>query len=101
MILNYQDRGSTVNVEAQSLVIVNLEENPSTGYMWKVETAEGLEIISDSFEKESNALGATGMRTFQFRASESGSHNLSIKKWRKWEGETSIIDCFYAIIVVK
>lgn len=101
MILNDQDRGRTVEVEAQSIVTVRLDENPTTGYRWNVETAEGLETIGDSFERAGDAIGAGGVRVFRFRTSASGSHRLSIKKWRDWEGESSIIDRFYATIVVK
>lgn len=101
MILNDQDLGRTVEVKAQSVVTVRLDENPSTGYRWSVETAEGLEMAGDSFERAGDAFGAGGVRVFQFRASEAGSHRLSLRKWRDWEGESSIIDRFYAIIVVK
>jgi len=99
--LNDQDRGRTVDVKAQSFLTVRLEENPSTGYVWKVENAEGLEMLGISFERGSGSIGAAGVRIFQFRTSEAGSHNLSIKKWREWEGESSIIDRFHAVIVVK
>lgn len=88
-------------MEAQSVVTVRLDENPTTGYRWNIETAEGLEMVGDSFERAGDAIGAGGVRVFQFRASEAGPHRLSIRKWRDWEGESSIIDRFYAIIVVK
>ena len=101
MILNDQDKGRTLEVEAQSPVTVRLNENPTTGYRWKVETAEGLETVGDSFEKVGDAIGAAGVRVFQFRASGTGSHKLSIRNWRDWEGESSIIDRFYATILVK
>jgi len=101
MILNNQDRGRTVEVEAQSLVIVRLDENPTTGYRWNVETSGGLEMVGDSFERIGDAIGAGGVRVFQFRASDTGSHELGIRKWRDWEGESSIIDRFYATILVK
>jgi inhibitor of cysteine peptidase len=101
MILNDQDRGRTVEVEAQSIVTVRLDENPTTGYRWNVETADRLELVGDSFEKTGDAIGAGGIRVFQFRASETGSHRLGIRKWRDWEGENSIIERFYSTIVVK
>ncbi|WP_440947446.1 protease inhibitor I42 family protein [Methanosarcina sp. T3] len=96
-----QDKGRTLEVEAQSLITVRLNENPTTGYRWEVETAGGLEMVGDSFEKTGDAIGAAGVRVFQFRASEAGSHKLSIRNWRDWEGEGSIIDRFYATILVK
>jgi len=99
--LNDQDLGRTVEVEAQSVVTVRLDENPSTGYRWSVETTEGLEMVGDSFEKAGDAMGTGGVRVLQFCASEKGPHRLSIRKWRDWEGESSIIERFYATIVVK
>lgn len=101
MILNNQDQGRTVEVKAQSVVTVRLDENPSTGYRWNIEADEGLELVGESFERSGEAIGAGGVRVFQFRALEAGSHRLSIRKWRDWEGENSIIERFYATIVVK
>ncbi|HEX2958540.1 MAG TPA: protease inhibitor I42 family protein [Chitinispirillaceae bacterium] len=101
MILNDQDRGRTVEVEAQSIVTIRLDENPTTGYRWNVETADRLELVGDSFEKTGDSIGAGGVRVFQFRTLGAGSHRLSIKKWRDWEGESSIIERFYVTIVVK
>jgi inhibitor of cysteine peptidase len=101
MILNHQDLGRTIEVEAQSVVTLLLNENPTTGYRWEVETTGGLEMVGDNFERAGSAIGAGGMRVFQFRVSDAGSHRLSIKKWRDWEGKSSIIERFYATIVVK
>lgn len=100
-ILSNQDNGRTVEVKAQSIVTVRLKENPTTGYRWKVETAGGLELLDDSFEKQGDAIGAAGIRTFKFRTPETGVHKLSIRNWRDWKGESSIIDRFYAVIEVK
>jgi inhibitor of cysteine peptidase len=101
LILNDTDNGHTVEVGLQSIVTVRLEEMPTTGYLWEIETAEGLKMISDSFEISGDAIGAGGVRVFQFCASDKGSHKLSIKNWRNWEGEGSKVDRFCVIIVVK
>ncbi|MCO5381180.1 MAG: protease inhibitor I42 family protein [Methanosarcina barkeri] len=58
MILNDTDNGHTVEVGLQSIVTVRLEEMPTTGYLWEIETAEGLKMISDSFEMSGDAIGA-------------------------------------------
>lgn len=100
MILNDEDKGRNVEVEAHSLVSILLKENPTTGYRWMVETTGGLETVGDSFEKMGSAIGAGGVRIFQFRSSSTGSYKVSIRKWRDWEGEGSIIDRFYVTIVV-
>lgn len=100
-ILSNQDNGRTLEAKARSIITVRLEENPTTGYRWNVDSAGGLELISDSFERKGDAIGAAGIRVFQFCTPEAGSHKLSIRNWRDWEGESSIIDRFYAIIKVK
>lgn len=100
-VLNSQDNGRTVDVKAQSIVTVCLKENPTTGYRWKIETADGLGLIDDSFEKLSDSLGASGIRILKFRTPEAGVHKLSIRNWRDWEGESSIIDRFDVLIEVK
>jgi len=101
VILSDQDKGRTLEVEAQSFITVRLNENPTTGYRWEVETAGGLEMVGDSFEKKGDAIGAAGVRVFQFRAPGTGSYKLGIRNWRDWEGESSIIDRFYATILVR
>lgn len=100
-VLSNQDNGRTVEVKAQSIVNVCLKENPTTGYRWKVDTAGGLELIDDSFERQGDAIGAAGIRIFKFRTPEAGVHKLSIRNWRDWEGESSIIDRFDAVIEVE
>lgn len=99
-ILYYQDKGCTIEVKARSVITVCLEENPTTGYRWNVETAGGLELIGDNFEKGVDAIGSAGIRVFQFRIPEAGSYELIIRNWRNWEGERSIINRFYATIEV-
>jgi len=101
MILTCNDKEHTVDVDAHSFVNVRLEENPTTGYRWEVETAEGLTLVSDSFEPGGLLPGAAGMRVFQFRVPDAGTHNLSIKNWREWKGDSSIISRYYVTIVVK
>lgn len=66
MILSNQDHGRTVEVEAQSVGTVRLDENPSTGYRWSVETNEGLEMVDDSFEKAGDAMGQEAFEYYSF-----------------------------------
>jgi len=100
MILNEQDSSRTVYTELGKVVTVCLKENPTTGYRWTVETANGLEQIGDHF-KAGGAIGAAGVREFQFRSRKVGSYELRIKNWREWEGESSIMARFAVKIIVK
>lgn len=101
MILNERDRDRTVEVPRGGVLDVRLQENPTTGYSWTVEAANGLEQVGDSFEAGSAALGAAGVHVLRFRAARPGSLELRLKHWREWEGEASVTNRFGARIIVK
>lgn len=100
MILTEQDSDRSVDMNMGDVVTVRLNENPTTGYRWSVETAHGLEQVSDHMEV-GGAIGSEGVRMLQFRTTRVGSSELRMKKLREWEGEGSVIDRFNVRIVVK
>jgi len=100
MILTEQDRGRLIDVKLDDVVTVQLKENPTTGYRWSVETAQGLEQVRDHMEA-GGAIGSEGVRVFQFRTTRVGSSELRMKKLREWEGEGSVIDRFNVRLIVK
>lgn len=100
MILNENDSGRTVKMEVGEVIIVRLKENPTTGYRWMVEAANGLEQIGDHFIA-GGAVGAAGVREFQFRPTKVGPYELRIRNWREWEGESSVSDHFDVKVIVK
>lgn len=101
VILNERDNDRTVEVSVGSILTVRLQENPTTGYSWSVEAANGLEKVGDSFEAGAAAIGAAGVRVLQFRATLPGSRELRLKYWREWEGEDSVTNRFNINIIVK
>ena len=100
MILTDQDSGLTISINLGEIITVRLNENPTTGYSWMVETYSGLEKIGDNFEA-GGAIGAGGVHVFQFRTTCSCSCELHIKNWREWEGESSVLARFFVNIIVK
>ena len=103
MILTDQDSGLTIHIKLGEVVTVRLNENPTTGYSWMVETYGGLEKIDDYLEavETGGAIGAGGVHVFQFRTTCSCSCELHIKNWREWEGESSVLARFFVNIIVK
>ena len=100
MMLSEQDAGRTVEMHVGNVVTIRLQENPTTGYRWAVETAGGLERVSDRFDPDS-AIGAAGIRSFEFRPPHAGSYELRLKHWRAWEGEGSVRNRFRVNINVQ
>lgn len=80
---------------------MSLSENPTTGYRWELEDIRGLEMVGDRFQSSGGSIGAAGNRIFQFRGIDVGKHELRLKNWRKWEGDSSVINRFSATIFVK
>ena len=100
MMLSEQDAGRTVEMKVGDVVTIRLQENPTTGYRWAVETAGGLEQVGDRFDP-GDAIGAAGIRSFEFRPPHTGTYELRMKHWRAWEGEGSVLNRFSAKINVK
>ena len=99
MILNEQDRGRAVHLGRGDPVTVRLAENPTTGYRWQIDSADGLEVVNDQFEP-GGAVGAAGVRVLQFRCPNVGEYELRLKNRREWEGDASIVGRFDAKILV-
>jgi predicted secreted protein len=100
MTLNEQDAGRIVNMAVGDVVTVRLQENPTTGYRWTVETVSGLDQVGDRIETD-GAIGAAGVRSFQFRTTRAGSYELRFKLGREWEGEDSALSRFIVKINVQ
>ena len=65
-----------------------LESNPTTGYQWQIgpEFDERLvELVEQSYEPRSDALGSGGQESFTFRALARGYLEFGINYARSWE----------------
>ena len=100
MILTQRDNGSTIMIGIGDIVSLRLSENPTTGYRWHLESLYGFKQIKDDNETEAG-IGAGGARVIDLQAKKVGSYSVRLKKWRNWEGESSIIDRFNVTVIVK
>ena len=98
--LTEQDNGGQISARAGEEVILRLPENVTTGFRWAVEDANPkLELASATHESSrSAALGASGQALFRFRVIGTGSEKLSLKYWRQWEGDASIVKRFVVTV---
>ena len=83
-------------------IIIQLAENPTTGYRWAVEpTAVPILTLEHSrFTPSGTNPGTSGQRTLTFKAQQAGTAQLQFKLWQQWEGERSITDRFSVTIQV-
>ena len=98
--LTKANNGQSVEVRQGDEIILRLPENPTTGYRWHIDRADGLETEMSEHTTGSDRpdpnprLGRGGVREFRFRAKEPGARRLDLKHWREWEGERSVIERF-------
>jgi inhibitor of cysteine peptidase len=95
--LTRADNGKSVEIRIGDTVVVRLDENPTTGYQWALEThhEEVVTLKSTDYVPARGAgVGSGGQRLFTFQATLAGSTPLRLKLWRAWEGDTSIRERF-------
>ena len=94
------NNGQSIEVRQGDEIILRLPENPTTGYRWHIDRADGLEQAmsehtTGSDQRDPNPrFGQGGVREFRFRAKEPGARRLELKHWREWEGERSVTERF-------
>jgi inhibitor of cysteine peptidase len=92
-MLGTADDGQSFAVDRAERIVIELPENPTTGYRWslrsKVEPV--LRLDRDSFQSAADSRpGAGGNRHFEFTAAATGSARILLWNWREWEGEGSV-----------
>jgi inhibitor of cysteine peptidase len=88
VVIGEANKGGTITLKDGDSLVVQLPENPTTGFRWGPTgaTSQLLQRESDDFAPAgSSALGAGGMRTFRYRAKGKGNAVLSFALARSWE----------------
>ncbi|WMW24987.1 protease inhibitor I42 family protein [Methanolobus sediminis] len=97
------DSQSTVYAIIGDLIIVELEENPTTGYSWNMTYSEGLEVQEDVYTQASanvTLVGAGGSHMWIFEVIETGEQSISAIYVRPWEEITGTEDGYELTIQV-
>jgi uncharacterized repeat protein (TIGR01451 family) len=86
--LDEADNGGTVDLRGGQELVIDLEGNPSTGYVWEVALVDDavLQRVGQfEFEHYSDAIGSAGRQTLRFRAAGEGQTDLVLAYRRPWE----------------
>lgn len=104
-IITQENYGEHIHISTGQFLSLFLAENPSTGYHWTaINVNHKISLVGEHFQPSNTGeetVGKTGIHKFQFKAIEPGIIKLQLKKWRSWEGTSSIIDTFYVWVHVE
>lgn len=103
-VLTEEDKGKTITIHQGDQVVINLKENPTTGYRWAIDKVDNALLVPDQAgysQSPGGGIGSGGRRLFVFNAKGPGTVHLQLKLWREWEGDTSIIDRFDVTIQIE
>lgn len=95
-LLTRQHHGQTVSVDVGSQLVVQLDESPTTGYLWAaLQAGDALPLSGDHFTPAAaGGVGGGGLRRLQFDVRQPGEHRLELVLMRPWEGEAAAVDRF-------
>jgi predicted secreted protein len=100
--LTEANSGEKVEVAVGSEIVVDLEENASTGYTWQVQALPSvLTSVSDVPEPATTpgVVGAAGRRVLTWKAAKPGTGDLKLVYSRPWES-TPPAKTFIVTVVV-
>jgi inhibitor of cysteine peptidase len=95
-----RDNGRRLPAHVGDRLEIRLAENATAGYRWAPDGYDAglLELTEATASYPNAAVGSGGEAIFRFRVVGVGSSTLTLKYWRHWEGEGSIIQRFAVTI---
>jgi len=97
------DDGTAVNLTVGQRLDVVLEGNPTTGYLWMVDTIDRAVLRETGeweFVPDSDAAGAGGVVTLHFRAFAPGETELKLSYRPSWQPEAEAYETFAVKVIV-
>ncbi len=110
LTLTEDDNGDSYTVKVGDTITVNLEGNPTTGYTWESDMAEGEgtllvllggEPLYTQTETASEVVGGGGTFTFNFQAVDAGQVELKLKYWRPFEAQAQPLETFSVNLTIE
>jgi inhibitor of cysteine peptidase len=89
MLITIDQNGGEAELGLGATCMIQLPENPTTGYRWQVHSAGApvVAIEADDFEVGSQRVGAPGLRRWTVRAAQPGTAVIELRNRRSWETE--------------
>jgi inhibitor of cysteine peptidase len=103
LTIDETSNGHTLEAAPGQTVEICLEENPTTGFRWRmVQSGETVAtLVRDAFEPGRQAPGQPGVHRWQFKAAASGSGPVRFVYRRSWEDDSAAARVFTVTLSVK
>lgn len=102
--LGAKDSGRQIEVKKGEPLVITLEANPTTGYLWEVVESDQRilrQMGETEFQPESDKIGAPGLQTFRFEAQDKGDVTLELVYHRPWEKDVDPLETFSLQVTVR
>ncbi len=88
--INNTDNGKKILTKKGDVIKLQLPENPTTGYLWKINSINDkhLNLTENENKISTKAVGAGGLKTFYFKVMNEGISELQIALGNPWENDT-------------
>lgn len=91
------------NISLNQHIVINLNENPTTGYRWYYRWVNTslIDLVQDNFALSTKSkLGGGGIRSIKFKAKSEGKCDLTFKHFREWEEvDLAIETCEISLLI--
>ena len=79
--------GGVISAKPGDIIVVQLPENPTTGFQWSVTEVNAALLVpqSDEFRSGGGGMGAGGVRVLRYLARGTGETSLALQLARPWE----------------
>jgi inhibitor of cysteine peptidase len=102
--LEKEAHGTQVNLRVGDELVIALEGNPSTGYLWGVNEpipANLQQAGEPEYRLRGSEPGAPGTLVFGFKAVSRGEAALNLSYRRSWEKDRPPLESFWIRVVVE
>lgn len=103
LVLTAKDNNGFFKVRISESIMINLEENRSTAYIWQDAEKAGKKVLAlvrdDYILPQKIEFGSSGMRILQYKAKAAGTVTIELQKRREWE-KNKFIDSFIITVTV-
>jgi inhibitor of cysteine peptidase len=87
--INLDDNGSKITIADGDMIVIELPENPTTGYTWipKNSKAEQITEKSNNYILTNTGIGSGGLRTFEFIMKKGEEGSIILENMQKWSND--------------